>query len=222
MRMPSQYQRGTRRAGEVENRVGIMRQQDRRFAPAHTGNAAPGIDGSFNVIIHAGNRNASQAAANRDLLVAQNTDADRLEPPRYIRSVVVIVVIPQQGDDAIGCAQLTKHRLERAHSVPIQKSRKSAECLERYRVVAKQRDEIGRMPLHGVDRPTSMRKPRQRRLMQVAQDANRVALEGGIEAGNRDVQLYEAKLSRGNQNRVRSKSDDRTCKEKRYDRSLLA
>jgi hypothetical protein len=78
------------------------------------------------------------------------------------------------------------------------------------------------MPLHGVDRATSMRQPRQRRLMQVAQDANRVALEGGIEAGNRDVQLYEAKLSRGNQNRVRSKSDDRNCEKKRYDRSLLA
>ena len=71
------------------------------------------------------------------------------------------------------------------------------------------------MPLYGFARPTSMRQPRQRRLMQVAQDANRVALEGGIEAGNRNIQLYEAKLSRGNQNRVRSKSEDRTCKEKR-------
>lgn len=77
------------------------------------------------------------------------------------------------------------------------------------------------MPLHGGDRTTSMRQTRQWRLMQVAQDANRVALEGGIETGNRDVQLYEAKPSRGNQNRVRSKSDDRTCQEKRYDRSLL-
>jgi hypothetical protein len=77
------------------------------------------------------------------------------------------------------------------------------------------------MPLHGVDRTTSMRQPRQWRLMQVAQDANRVALEGGIEPGNRDVQLYEAKFSRGNQNRVRCESDDRTCQEKRYDRSLL-
>lgn len=215
MRMPRQHQRGTRRTGKVENRVGIVRQKDRRFAPARAGNASAGIDGSLNVVIHAGNRNASRAAADRDLLVAQNADTDRFEPPSYIRSVVVIVVITQQGDDAIGCVQLAKHRLERAHSVPIQKSREPAECLERYRVVAKQRDEIGRMPLYRVDRPTSMRQTRQRRLMQVAQDANRVALEGGIEAGNRNIQLYEAKLSRGNQNRVRSKSEDRTCKEKR-------
>ena len=59
------------------------------------------------------------------------------------------------------------------------------------------------MPLHGVDRTTCMHQTWQWRLMQVAQDANRVALEGGIEAGNRNIQLYEAKLSRGNQNRVR-------------------
>ncbi len=77
------------------------------------------------------------------------------------------------------------------------------------------------MPLHGVYRATSMRQPRQGRLVQIAENADRVAVEGGIETGDRDVQFDEAKPPRGNENRVRSRSDDRTGEEKRCDHSIL-